>query len=163
MNLTECFNQEGKKIERSFPITKEVVKDVALLRESFVKILFSNIEKGKVLIEGEGEILVEVLCDRCLSPVCTPIELSFTRTIYSPDISIDDDTREEQYYLEGYELNIDALLKEEIMMEKPTKILCKDDCKGICKKCGIDLNIGTCDCDDFIPDIRFAGLMDLLG
>ena len=163
MNLTECFNQEGKNIERSYPITKEVAGDVTLLSDSVVNILFSNIEKGKVLIEGEGELVVEELCNRCLSPVSIPINLSFTRTVYSPDISIDDDTKEEQYYLVGYELNIDALLKEVLLMEKPTKVLCKEDCKGICNKCGIDLNSGTCDCDDFVPDVRFAGLMDLLG
>ena len=162
MNITEVFNQEGKKQERIFPITKDMLEGNVSLREGTVTILFTNINKGEVLMEGQGEVLIEIPCDRCLASVNTVLTLSFKRHIYSPDVSIDNDTKEDQYYLEGYDLNINALLREEIMLERPTKILCRNDCKGICKKCGKDLNLHTCACDDFIPDVRFAGLMDLL-
>ena len=53
------------------------------------------------------------------------------------------------------------LIQEVLHMYWPTKILCKEDCKGICKKCGKDLNQGACGCDDFVPDVRFANLMDI--
>ena len=41
------------------------------------------------------------------------------------------------------------------------KILCKPDCKGICPTCGRDLNTGTCDCDNFVPDPRMAAIKDI--
>ena len=48
-----------------------------------------------------------------------------------------------------------------LIFRKASKILCDEDCKGICKKCGQNLNDGACECDDFVPDIRFANLMDI--
>ena len=41
------------------------------------------------------------------------------------------------------------------------KILCKEDCKGLCSVCGKDLNEGKCDCDTFVPDPRMAAIMDI--
>ena len=43
----------------------------------------------------------------------------------------------------------------------PTKILCKPDCKGICKVCGKNLNEGDCGCDQFVPDPRMAAIKDI--
>ena len=46
-------------------------------------------------------------------------------------------------------------------MAIPVKILCKEDCKGICSVCGSNLNEGECGCDRFVPNAAFAGLSDL--
>ena len=46
-------------------------------------------------------------------------------------------------------------------MAWPTKTLCDENCKGICKKCGKNLNNEKCECDDFVPDVRLANLMDI--
>ena len=162
MNLTEVFNQEGKTIQRSFEITEEMVQEFSLSENRIIDFVITNIGKGKILVEGKGSLEAEVCCDRCLAPTRVILPLSFTREIYSPECIPDEDTAAEQYYLEGYNLALDALIKEEILMVQPTKILCKDDCKGICKKCGINLNHKQCECDVFIPDVRFAGLMELL-
>ena len=61
-----------------------------------------------------------------------------------------------------YEIDADALLKKELMGLVPIQILCRDDCKGLCKVCGTNLNHGTCNCDDFVPDPRLSVFNDIL-
>ncbi len=63
--------------------------------------------------------------------------------------------------MEGYHLNVDELINNELLLNWPMKILCKEDCKGICKVCGKNLNDGACGCDDFVPDPRMAAIKDL--
>ena len=161
MNLTEVFQQEGKKISVSIPLDEQIKFEKKWKDAPLITLEFSNLEKGKVLMKGKGEIQFQVACDRCLTDKIETVCLDFERELFSPDISIDEDTREEQYYLNGYDLEVTLLLQEVLHMYWPTKILCKEDCKGICKKCGQDLNIAACQCDDFVPDVRFANLMDL--
>lgn len=166
MNLTELFQQNGKVLEMEFPVTNELLEKASFtngsaIEDSLVKMKFQNMEKGKVLVEGKGEIFFQTSCDRCLADVREETILDFYVELYAPEIEIDEDTKEEQYYLEGYELDLLALVREELQIAWPTKILCKADCKGICKKCGINLNKESCQCDDFVPDVRLANLMDL--
>ena len=63
--------------------------------------------------------------------------------------------------MEGDWLNLDDLLETEFILDMPTKFLCREDCKGVCPKCGKNLNDGECDCR---PDVdpRFAALAQLL-
>jgi uncharacterized protein len=63
--------------------------------------------------------------------------------------------------MEGFQLDLDALVQNEILVNWPVKILCKEDCKGICPKCGQNLNVGNCGCDTFVPDPRMAVLKDI--
>ncbi|MBR5577845.1 MAG: DUF177 domain-containing protein [Lachnospiraceae bacterium] len=161
MNLTEVFQQEGKRISLSIPLDEQIKFEKKWKDTPLITLKFSNLEKGKVLMEGKGEVQFFAACDRCLADKVETVSLDFERELFSPDISIDEDTREEQYYLNGYDLEIPLLLQEVLHMYWPTKILCKEDCKGICKKCGQDLNVAACQCDDFVPDVRFANLMDL--
>ncbi|MBO4749763.1 MAG: DUF177 domain-containing protein, partial [Lachnospiraceae bacterium] len=58
-------------------------------------------------------------------------------------------------------LNTETLLYNELMENWPAKILCKEDCKGLCPVCGKNLNEGECGCDRFVPDPRLAGIQDL--
>ena len=120
-----------------------------------------NIGKGKVLIKGESLLEFVLPCDRCLKPVKTKVELAFEREVLAPELVPDEDTKEDQHFVDEYELNVEELLIEELQMVWPSKILCDENCKGICKKCGKDLNKENCGCDDFVPDVRLANLMDI--
>ena len=64
-------------------------------------------------------------------------------------------------YIEESSINTDALLNHEILIRFPMKILCRDDCKGICLKCGKDLNLGECGCDRRSLDPRMAAIQDI--
>ena len=112
-------------------------------------------------MEGKAAFTFALTCDRCLVPVEKEITLDFTREVTAPDIGTGQSVEEEQDFMDGYQLNVEDLLNSEIVTSWPMKILCKPDCKGICPKCGRDLNTGTCDCDTFVPDPRMAAIKDI--
>ncbi|MBR5597270.1 MAG: DUF177 domain-containing protein [Lachnospiraceae bacterium] len=161
MNLTEIFNQENKKIELKLAFPFEEFMDETIKNEADVELVLSNIGKGKAVISGKVSLDFVLSCDRCLKPVETTVVLDFSREIFAPEMLDDEDMKEDQHFIDEYELDVESLLKEELQLAWPSKILCDEECKGICKKCGQNLNDGTCECDDFVPDIRFANLMDI--
>ena len=62
---------------------------------------------------------------------------------------------------EGDTVDLTDLLIKDIISSLPIQALCSEDCKGLCQKCGVNLNRETCDCDKEQVDIRFAALKDL--
>ena len=77
------------------------------------------------------------------------------------DCADDDDDSDEANYIDGYHLDVEQLLYNEILVGWPTKVLCSEDCKGICSVCGQNLNEGTCDCEDTSLDPRMSVIRDL--
>lgn len=161
MNLTEFFNQEGKKEVKELPFPLEKFQNENIKNEPNLTLVLTNQGKGKAGIDGKARLDFLLSCDRCLKEVPEVVELEFSRTVYAPEAITDEEMKEDQQFMQEYELDLEALLEEELLMAWPSKILCKEDCKGICKKCGHNLNDGDCGCDDFVPDIRFANLMDI--
>lgn len=161
MNLTEFFNQEGKREIKEIPFPLEEFQGEKIQNHPTLTLVIMNQGKGKAGIEGDAELEFFLSCDRCLKEVTEHLHLNFSRTIYAPEAITDEEMKEDQQFVNEYELNIAELLEEELQLSWPSKVLCCEDCKGICKKCGHNLNEGDCDCDDFVPDIRFANLMDI--
>ena len=98
-------------------------------------------------------------CSRCLKDVEQKIEFSFSVDVVSPEVPLEE--ADDQTFMEGYQLNVESLFSNEILMSLPTKVLCRPDCKGICRVCGKDLNLGECGCDTFVPDPRMAAIKDI--
>ena len=122
---------------------------------------FTNLAIGKVLIEGNGKLSIDMKCDRCLNAVPYEMDLQFSYEVFSPEKISELEDDDEQNFMEGYELNVVNLVNNEILMSWPMKVLCKPQCKGICTVCGKDLNTGECGCDTFVPDPRWAALKDI--
>ncbi|HWT27780.1 MAG TPA: DUF177 domain-containing protein, partial [Mobilitalea sp.] len=68
---------------------------------------------------------------------------------------------DETNYIIGYNLDVDILIYDEILIGFPMKLLCSEDCKGICKHCGTNLNEKTCDCDKTEYDPRMSVIRDI--
>lgn len=166
INLTDVLTTEDEVITLN---TETDMTEVSIGGEIFqitgkspIHFTFTNIGKNKAMIDGQMEITIAMYCDRCLKPVDEKMTLSFSREVCAPDVPDDlSDGEDEQSFMEGYELNVEDLLYNEIMINWPMKVLCKTDCKGICPKCGMDLNTGTCECDTFVPDPRMAVIKDI--
>ena len=165
VNLTDVFSSEGKVVEREFTFecTELPYEGVPYpVRESSpVQLKLTNIGIGKVVVEAALKVTAVLLCDRCLSEVEHVFDLQISRDVVSPDKASEEELEEQEGFMEGYELNIDDLINNEIMTCWPMKVLCRQDCKGICPVCGQDLNEGTCGCDTFVPDPRMAAIMDV--
>ncbi|MCI7595540.1 MAG: DUF177 domain-containing protein [Lachnospiraceae bacterium] len=161
MNLSDFFNREQKKEEQeiAFPILSFGGKE--LKQSSPFFLVLENKGKGKAKISVKCSLKVCLPCDRCLAPVEVPLVLNFEREVYAPDAEMSEEEREEQQFMKEYELDLEELLREELQLSWPSKVLCSEECKGICSVCGQNLNEGDCECDSFVPDIRLAGLMDI--
>ena len=166
VNLTDVFTNEGKVVTVRAETEIEQIKIgdtvFSVKDKTPVNLTFTNIGKGKARITGDVGITFSMNCDRCLKPVDKTLVLQFDREVFTPDmIETIPDGVEDQEFMDGYQFNMEDLLNNEIVINWPMKVLCKPDCKGICRQCGQDLNTGTCDCDTFVPDPRMAVIKDI--
>ncbi len=101
----------------------------------------------------------EAGCDRCGIPVKRKHTVTVEKSL-AP--SIEGEDSETILLVPDMKLDIDEFLYSEVIVNLPMKHLCKEDCKGICSKCGKDLNDGKCDCPEKEIDPRLAALAELL-
>ena len=165
INLSDVFLSAGRPLEVSCPIEMTEVQNgyegFSILEKSELKLNGTHKSKGRAVITGTGYVVMDMACDRCLAPVPVRIDLDFERDVYSPEVDAGDDTEDNLDIMSGYQLNVENLVFNEILMNWPMKVLCKADCKGICKMCGKNLNLGECECDTFVPDPRMAVIKDI--
>lgn len=165
INLTDVFTSEGKVRRESFAYEPEKVvyygMEYPILSKSDADFEFRNTGTGKILLKGTMKLTLEIPCDRCLQPVRTEISVDAETEVFSPDAAEQSEDADEQSFMVGYEFDVDAFMESEICINMPTKILCRPDCKGICKVCGKNLNEGDCGCDQFVPDPRMAAIKDI--
>ena len=103
-------------------------------------------------------------CARCLSPVEGQFSLTLEKTVAPKDLlgDITEDKLDDFAIIEDGFLDMDEQLLEQLEMEFPMRFLCREDCKGLCPKCGKNLNEGECDCDHTEIDPRMEPLRKLL-
>lgn len=122
-----------------------------------------NEGKQKASIKGGCVVTLKMLCDRCLDEVIQDFDVDIDEMIDMAIFESDKiDEINELDYLEAHVMNMDMLLKKELMTLVPMQILCKDDCKGLCKVCVANRNHETCDCDDFVPNPRLSVFANIL-
>ena len=122
-------------------------------------------EEGKRLrLSGEGDATVQIPCDRCLQEVTYPFHIVIEKVLPFADAcdEVDGDSDEAASYIdEDRVLDVDRLIYNEILVNWPAKVLCRPDCKGICPKCGTNLNLAACDCEQGELDPRMAQFQDV--
>lgn len=103
-------------------------------------------------------------CARCLSPVNGKFTLSLEKTVAPRSLllGLDEDKLDDYAIIEDGFLDMDEQLRTQLEMEFPLRFLCRDDCKGLCQRCGKNLNDGSCDCSDKEIDPRLAPLQKIL-
>ena len=132
-----------------------------ILKKSPIALRIENQENASVLISGSVDMTIAIPCDRCLEDVPTDIHFDIDKKLSINDGTLVDDEMEETDYLIGFELDVERLVYAEILVNWPMKVLCKDDCKGICKVCGMNLNKGACSCQRTELDPRMAAIQDI--
>lgn len=164
MNLTDIFTSEQKEEEKQVTYEPDTfsVSGVSyeIVQKSPVFLKAANTGKGKAVVSGHMELTLSIPCDRCLKPVHVPVAFEFEEHISEEKLT-NPDGADEFFYMDGYKLDTEKLISNEILINWPPKVLCREDCKGICRQCGKDLNLGDCGCDDFVPDPRMAVIKDI--
>lgn len=165
VNLSEAMAAEGCQMKVSVPLEMTVFHsktgDFPITRASDVSLTVTGIGEGRVRISGGVHLDFQTVCDRCLKETATSLDLVFDRTAASPELDVGEDSEDYAEFMEGYRLNVETFVHNEILMNWPMKILCRSDCKGVCPVCGKDLNEGDCGCDPFVPDPRMAAIQEI--
>lgn len=166
INLTDVLTSEGKVVQKQAEVGITEIScrlgDFPIVEKTPLMLTITNLGVNKASIVGKMDITFAMNCARCLRSVEQRIVLDFIRSVTGPDEYKEEDAGDDDRdFMEGYQLNVDDLIKNECFMNLPTKVLCKPDCKGICMRCGKDLNAGECGCDTFIPDPRMARIKDI--
>ncbi len=113
---------------------------------------------GIVELHATADFILETACDRCAKPISLPLATKISHTLVT---SLNDETNDELLLVNELRFNLDELVTEDIFLDLPSKILCREDCKGMCPQCGSDLNEGSCSCEKEV-DPRLAALKQLL-
>jgi uncharacterized protein len=120
-----------------------------------------------IRLQAEFEGRFEAPCARCVEPVEHRLKSAFD-LIFRPlgvdaemaDHAISTSETEIGYY-EGNGLELEDVLREQVLLSLPAKTLCGPDCKGLCPHCGKNLNTGACACEKTAEDPRWGALSDL--
>ncbi|HBA93910.1 MAG TPA: nucleic acid-binding protein [Ruminococcaceae bacterium] len=115
---------------------------------------------GVVYLELDVKFDFFGVCDRCMDDLEKNYEFSLSKIIVNK-MENDNDDYDDYIVLDNNVLELDDLINEEIQLFLPAKMLCKEECKGLCQSCGKNLNYEKCECVKEV-DPRLAVLSDLL-
>ena len=165
LDISDILSCENKEVTKEVPIEKESfvskLGEFPITRKAPVKLTITNQENKHLLVNGEGDVQVVIPCGRCLEDVFTDIHFVIDKKIPLQETEADEEEMEDSDYLIGFHLDVDRLIYGEILVNWPMKVLCKEDCKGICKVCGHNLNEGDCGCQRTELDPRMAAIQDV--
>lgn len=159
----EQIKSDGLKFDTNFDF--EYI-DAHIVVKNFTGEIYP-IKKGYFL-DGVVTFTIEDKCDRCRDLVekefSERIQLEIVRNKLEEDSEEEIELKDEDlsfYNVIGDFIDVDEIIKEEVMLLKPMKWLCSEDCKGICPGCGVDLNYEDCKCSDTFIDPRLEILKKL--
>lgn len=117
-----------------------------------------------ILVQGKMCATVQLICNCCLEPFLLVLQEEFseefTEGAYQGNQGGQDE--KDQSYFQGDEISLSELVHDHILLALPIRVVCREDCKGLCVKCGINLNQAMCKCGDDKVDPRLAVLKQLL-
>jgi uncharacterized protein len=111
--------------------------------------------KGRYRLAGSGSVKLLIPCARCLSLVLTEVAYDFSYDC-SRESGTDEDGEQLPFLQDEDTIDTDLLISSELTQAIPMRVLCREDCKGVCPVCGKDLNEGNCLCGKRSAPTRFA-------
>jgi len=142
-----------------------------------VDVHFDKVDR-RVLVQAKATAELTAECGRCLLPVSADLPVEFELTLVPAD-EYEDETQatedrphhsvagsfdakeaEEDVYT-GKVIDLDPILREQVLLALPAYPVCQESCKGLCSVCGANLNERECGCVRKVPDPRWAGLAKL--
>ena len=149
ISFSECVDLSDLQYGNTKPVT-EPVKAEGVVRNT----------ADVLMMKGSITTCLHGVCDRCAG--------EFTRDVAIPldvvlveELSNEDSEDERVFPVEADTVDLEEVVRTVFVLNLDSKMLCKPDCKGLCCRCGKNLNEGPCDCQKE-PDPRFAALRQLL-
>jgi uncharacterized protein len=138
---------------------------------------------GGVLLKGTFTTRVSAPCKRCLTESRLEVPVSFTLNLIPEALAraeglVEDDDEEEdrvhgetggsfdledadEELFDGKVINLQPIVREQVLLALPMNAVCKEDCRGLCTQCGQNLNEKECGCDTSFVDPRLAVLKNI--
>jgi uncharacterized protein len=169
LNLRKIPEGESQRTLQLNPSQLEYPKDEITFQGGIQGDLIVSRRSGEIKIHGELTFRTSLTCSRCL----LPFEMSFTEDIFlrylkgnphrmrsqSGEIEMKDEDLSTNFY-DGDVIEIGSALRDIILLAFPVKPLCRENCRGLCPRCGQDLNLGDCGCPKKEKGSRWDGLKD---
>ncbi len=166
IDLSELLSHEDKVLNLSADLEMEHFEtrlfDYPIADKKPIQFQISGTGDKKVEISADIELALMIPCDRCLEEVKTQIKIHISREI---DLSETEEEKREALedvnYIDGTMFDAEKFAYGEILMNIPMKVLCRKDCKGICNRCGTNLNYKDCGCDTAELDPQMAKALEV--
>ncbi len=115
---------------------------------------------GVLIMKGTVRTCLHGVCDRCAAPFTRDMEIPIDAVLVT-ELTDEENEDEWVFPLEGDSADLDDIVRTVFVLNMDSKLLCREDCKGLCCRCGKNLNDGPCGCQKEL-DPRFAALKQLL-
>lgn len=163
----DSFEGSEKKFEMDLgPDDINLGEDAARLKGD-VRVECSVSKTPIIEVKGTVKGSLELDCTRCLTAIPKPLNIDFDDVFLDAsamgaapegelartDLNVD--------VLPGSQLDLGQLIREQILLSLPEQVFCKEGCRGLCERCGADLNTGSCGCAEEEVDPRWAALKNL--
>jgi uncharacterized protein len=169
----EDIPEQGKQesfLEDEGPLNERLGEETANSGLHFsgpVQVRVNLSRSGRVvLVKSRVEARVKCICARCLDPfaltLTSEIQASLKpkpdpRLAAPEEVELSREDLETDFY-EGEEVNLSPLVQDQVLLTLPPKVICREDCRGLCQRCGKNLNRETCQCSGAEVDPRLASL-----
>lgn len=168
INVADLKKTPGAQTEVSLEGTlpsfaEEAVQEVTLLSPVKADLRLKNID-GVILVEGQIMVELSLSCSRCLEKFSQKLEVAISEA-FSETGDFPGNGREEEdgiNFFSGNNIDLTAAIRENLLAALPMKATCRQDCRGLCPRCGQNLNLAECGCQRQEIDPRLAGLAKLL-
>lgn len=147
LQLREIFQIEGMHLPVSYEITPEELSEVrgyTFAAPVAVSGEFYN-RAGIVTLKYTVSCTLDVVCDRCLTELKRDYSYDFSHTVV-PSLQSEGDIYDTYLVAQHDSIDMNETAISDLLLMLPTKMLCREDCKGLCDICGCNLNEATCDC-----------------
>jgi uncharacterized protein len=153
-----CFTPEGIDLDDGVAIEGNVNLTAEIERSG-----------NRTRVQGTIKAKAVVECTRCLEPVALELDKVFQdlfvdaykeSTLHEAEIGA---VELDESLIAGGTLDLAEVVREQILLELPEQVFCREDCRGLCTKCGANLNLINCKCEADEIDPRWAALKDLRG
>ena len=161
LDLKKVFSEEGKSCSFDYEIDLSSTD----INGSHPFVSPVSVRGTVKSLDGFAQLSAEVLfdfsipCDRCTKQINRRYHYTFSHSLV---LSLENEDDDSYIQIQEYKLDLDELIRADILLELPTKYLCDEDCKGLCPVCGKNLNDGTCDCEIHQIDPRLEVLKKLI-
>ena len=164
LDVGSLLRGEKNRITFDYMLSPIPMDRVKFKDDAFVSGEITN-SAGYMELKATAKLSYVTECDRCLDTVEGEFVLDFERVVADEGTLTEEqieDNVDEYVIVENGKLDIDEQLSEALLLDFPRKILCSEDCPGLCPKCGKSLKEGDCGCPKKEIDPRLAVLATLL-